>query len=381
MVEVKAWAVLNFYNFFIGLVLFLFTQKDSVSVAKQTKAYGRMLLLIMILIAGDSLSRGFYGNLSFLFLSKIGTFTVFALDPLVGYFILEYIDTWIVEQRKRVHPVRWIVMFCASINLALVTISMIFDLKLFYYYVDGRYNRGEFFVIRAMLMASLFVLIECYILFRTRKHKTQEAQVIRFFLFPTIIFGLLQVITRNIALEYTGIVIYALILYIYVQSKKASVDFLTGLVNRRIFENELETMITNKVAFSGIMIDVDRFKQINDRYGHKEGDNALTIVSDMIYNTFRKSDIVSRYGGDEFCILTDISERHILESVIFRFRANIEEFNQLNKVPYKLSLSIGYAVYTNEFKTASDFLNHLDENMYMEKQKHHNVLDENVSTQ
>lgn len=374
MIEVKAWVVLNSYNFFIGLVLFLFTQKDSVSVAKQTKAYGRMLFLIMLLILGDSLSRGFYENMPFLFLSKIGTYIVFSLDPLIGFFILEYIDTWIVEQRRKIHPVRYIVILYSLLNFVMVTVSLFLDLNLFYYYVGGGYNRGSLFVLRAFSLASLFVLIEAYILLRTRKHKTQEALVIRYFLFPTIILGLLQILTHNIALEYTGIVLYALILYIYVQSKKASVDFLTGLVNRRIFENELETMISNKSAFSGIMIDVDRFKQINDKYGHQEGDNALTIVSDMIYKTFRKSDIISRYGGDEFCILTDISEKHILESVIFRFRANIEDFNKQNKVPYKLSLSIGYDVYSNIYINASDFLNHLDEKMYIEKQEHHKTL-------
>lgn len=374
MIEVKAWVVLNSYNFFIGLVLFLFTQKDSVSVAKQTKAYGRMLFLIMLLILGDSLSRGFYENMPFLFLSKIGTYIVFSLDPLIGFFILEYIDTWIVEQRRKIHPIRYIVILYSLLNFVMVTVSLLLDLNLFYYYVGGGYNRGSLFVLRAFSLAFLFVLIEAYILLRTRKHKTQEALVIRYFLFPTIILGLLQILTHNIALEYTGIVLYALILYIYVQSKKASVDFLTGLVNRRIFENELETMISNKSAFSGIMIDVDRFKQINDKYGHQEGDNALTIVSDMIYKTFRKSDIISRYGGDEFCILTDISEKHILESVIFRFRANIEDFNKQNKVPYKLSLSIGYDVYSNIYINASDFLNHLDEKMYIEKQEHHKTL-------
>lgn len=371
MIKVSAWAVLNLYNFLIAFVLYLFTKRDSVSVARQTKAYGRMLVIIMVLIVGDSLSRGFYNNMPFLFLSKLGTYTVFAFDPLIGFFILEYIDTWIVEQKKGCRPVLFFVIFFSAVNILFVTISTLFDLKLFYYYVGGGYNRGSYFTIRALLMAFMFVFVEAYILHRTRKHKNEESAVIRFFLIPTICLGLLQILTHNIALEYTGIVIYALILYIYVQSKKASVDYLTGLVNRRIFENELDTMIANKEAFSGIMIDVDRFKQINDKYGHKEGDNALTIVSEMIYKTFRKSDIVSRYGGDEFCILTDISEKHILESVIYRFRANIEDFNKQKKVPYEISLSIGYDVFSEKYRKASDFLAHLDERMYVEKQEHH----------
>lgn len=371
MIEVKAWEILNFYNFFIGFVLFMFVKRDNVSNVSQTKTYGRMLLTILLLIVGDSLSRMFEQEGPLLIIPTIGNYIVYAFDPLMGFFILEYIDTWVQEKTNKFHPVRLTVIGFTILNFILVTISTVFDLELFFYYVNGEYRRGVLFIFRALLMAFIFVLVEGYILVKTRNNRTQEAKMIRFFLLPAICLGLLQILTYNIALEYTGVIIYALILYIYVQSRKASVDFLTGLVNRRTFENELDTKITGKEKFSGIMIDLDRFKRINDQYGHKEGDNALTIVSELINKTFRKSDIISRYGGDEFCILTDIAERHILESVIYRFRENLKEFNSENKLPYQISLSIGYDVYSEEFKNASDFLNHLDEKMYVEKEEHH----------
>lgn len=371
MIEVKAWEILNFYNFFIGFVLFMFAKRDNVSNVSQTKTYGRMLLTILLLIVGDSLSRMFEQEGPLLIIPTIGNYIVYAFDPLMGFFILEYIDTWIQEKTNKFHPARLTVIGFTILNFILVTISTVFDLELFFYYVNGEYRRGVLFIFRALLMAFIFVLVEGYILVKTRNNRTQEAKMIRFFLLPAICLGLLQILTYNIALEYTGVIIYALILYIYVQSRKASVDFLTGLVNRRIFKNELDTKIKGKEKFSGIMIDLDRFKQINDQYGHREGDNALTIVSELINMTFRKSDIVSRYGGDEFCILTDVAERYILDSVICRLRENLKEFNAENKLPYQISLSIGYDVYSEEFKNASDFLNHLDEKMYVEKKKHH----------
>lgn len=371
MIEVKAWEILNFYNFFIGFVLFMFVKRDNVSNVSQTKTYGRMLLTILLLIAGDSLSRMFEQEGPLLIIPTIGNYIVYAFDPLMGFFILEYIDTWIQEKTNKFHPARLTVIGFTILNFILVTISTVFDLELFFYYVNGEYRRGILFIFRALLMAFIFVLVEGYILVKTRNNRTQEAKMIRFFLLPAICLGLLQILTYNIALEYTGVIIYALILYIYVQSRKASVDFLTGLVNRRIFKNELDTKIKGKEKFSGIMIDLDRFKQINDQYGHREGDNALTIVSELINMTFRKSDIVSRYGGDEFCILTDVAERYILDSVIYRLRENLKEFNAENKLPYQISLSIGYDVYSEEFKNASDFLNHLDEKMYVEKEEHH----------
>lgn len=373
MIVIEAWAILNIYNFVIALVLFLFSKKDT-SNNEQSKAYERMLILIMFLLISDYLSRFGQTHGTLHVLSKLGNMFVFLFDPLVGYAILEYIDTWIGKKTNKLNVVKIGITSFFVLNFVLVLVSHVFNLEFFYHYVDGVYTRGDYFGIRALLLAFEILVLEFYILFRTYRHRNQNTMIIRYFLIPTIVLGALQVVVHNVAFEYTGIVLYALILYIYIQSKNASVDFLTGLVNRRKFESELENRIALKTAFSGIMIDVDFFKFINDQYGHHEGDNALTIVSEMIHKSFRKSDIISRYGGDEFCIITDITDIYSLEKVINRFRKNMEEFNNSNSLHYKISLSLGYDIYKPEFKDGKSFINHLDEKMYFEKNEHHKTV-------
>ncbi|MGB8252981.1 MAG: diguanylate cyclase [Anaerolineaceae bacterium] len=87
----------------------------------------------------------------------------------------------------------------------------------------------------------------------------------------------------------------------------SSLDHLTGLLNRRSFFIELEKQIrlAHRYHFllSVCMLDLDRFKELNDRYGHQVGDEALAVASEMIQNTVRKTDLVARYGGDELALL------------------------------------------------------------------------------
>src|SRR5207245_10923202 len=87
----------------------------------------------------------------------------------------------------------------------------------------------------------------------------------------------------------------------------ATRDYLTGLSNRRGFsllcQDHFDIANRNHLQLRLLFIDVDRFKSINDTYGHQVGDGALSDVATVLVQTFRKSDVIGRVGGDEFCVL------------------------------------------------------------------------------
>lgn len=122
-------------------------------------------------------------------------------------------------------------------------------------------------------------------------------------------------------------------------------DELTGLYNRRGFitlaENRQKLAARQGVRSSLIFGDVDNLKQINDSFGHREGDRALHEVADVFRECFRESDITARIGGDEFCaLLTDASESS--EAVIReRLQRALESHNLRSNAAYRLSLSVG----------------------------------------
>ncbi len=142
-------------------------------------------------------------------------------------------------------------------------------------------------------------------------------------------------------------------------------DPLTGLGNRRFLMERLreETERANRknTPYGLAILDVDRFKSINDRYGHEAGDKALCAISEAIQNSLREYDICGRWGGEEFLILLpDTPLEHGLQ-VIERVRLNIDALQvqlQDNESP-PLSASLGLTLYRSG-ETFSDTINRAD---------------------
>lgn len=85
--------------------------------------------------------------------------------------------------------------------------------------------------------------------------------------------------------------------------KESSIDFLTGIPNRRYFEETLASMVRETSVLSLLIVDIDRFKDFNDRHGHLIGDNVLRLVARMIKKNIKGKDIVCRFGGEEFAVI------------------------------------------------------------------------------
>jgi diguanylate cyclase (GGDEF)-like protein len=84
---------------------------------------------------------------------------------------------------------------------------------------------------------------------------------------------------------------------------QASTDGLTGLLNRRSFENKVRVLRRQTTPFALVMADLDEFKKVNDTYGHDAGDRALRIFAETLRSSARPDDIVCRYGGEEFTVV------------------------------------------------------------------------------
>ena len=124
------------------------------------------------------------------------------------------------------------------------------------------------------------------------------------------------------------------------------IDELTGLLNRRGFLNagERHVGIARRAQRNLLLFfaDLDDLKTVNDRYGHLEGDQALRNTAKMLTSTFRCSDVIARYGGDEFAILAIDADGDAI-GMADRLKDNLKSFNQKNLNPYPLSISIGTA--------------------------------------
>jgi len=146
-------------------------------------------------------------------------------------------------------------------------------------------------------------------------------------------------------------------------------DPLTGLVNRRRFEVELEGLCHRETTFAVLFIDLDRFKPVNDTYGHALGDALLKAVAERLLSTVRKEDIVARLGGDEFAVLLlPATSRDGAELLASRINKVIAEPFSLDGQAIKIGTSIGVAVSARGGTKPSELLHRADEALYRSKE-------------
>ena len=191
------------------------------------------------------------------------------------------------------------------------------------------------------------------------------------------LFGaILQIFFTELNMTYASIAIGLLILFFYLQTKNLDIDYLTGALNRRGIDIRMEDKIRNSLSsghkFSAIMMDLDRFKEINDTYGHNEGDYALKIVSNILFKVFSNDAVIGRFGGDEFCIVSEINSQDELEERLEMVEDELDKWNYKNEKPYKLEISMGSMIYNPaNAMTMKQFQIAIDELMYIQKRKHH----------
>lgn len=150
-------------------------------------------------------------------------------------------------------------------------------------------------------------------------------------------------------------------------------DPLTGLHNRRYFqetgENELERADRYGHQEALLMADINKFKQVNDRYSHPKGDKVLNELANLFQETVRGSDTVARYGGDEFLILLPETGQEV-EIVKQRLRKAVEKWNTLSDLNFPLSLAIGISRREpNKDKDLQQLIEEADRRMYLDKEK------------
>jgi len=150
-------------------------------------------------------------------------------------------------------------------------------------------------------------------------------------------------------------------------------DELTNLYNRRGFftlaEQHFQYARRKKQEFLLFFADLDRLKEINDNYGHQEGDEALVKTAEILKGCFRQMDIIARMGGDEFVILVVDSTLKDKDYLIKRLENLISDYNQKSGKPYSLSISVGTAFYSSDYaKSLDTLLAEADVDLYNQKQ-------------
>ncbi len=169
---------------------------------------------------------------------------------------------------------------------------------------------------------------------------------------------------------------------VYEQTRElTNKDPLTSLYNRRYFferfEKEVERAHRYRRILSILMVDLDHFKDFNDKNGHLKGDDVLKQTASILLSQIRTSDVLARFGGDEFIILLPETDRESAIIVADKLRSSIEEssFDGEENVPGgKLTVTLGLGTYPQDSNDALLLINFADKALYLGKNKGGNTV-------
>ena len=299
------------------------------------------------------------------FLSGSG---LFLGNVMIGYlwakFIMVHMNIPFSDIRRNIYRT------IGLISIVLLVINIFYPLV--FSVSDGRYQRGFAYII-FLIFAAFYILDSLYLYVkRIKKNGSLKLFPVHIFLIPVILGVVIQAFFVEIAITWTSIAISVAGIMTALKNEIIFTDCLTGLYNRVYLEFLHKRACNKKDCWvSGIMIDLNGFKQINDNYGHAEGDLALCIVADLLRKSFSEYGVVIRYAGDEFVIMLNTTDDQLIRKIIKSAKKNFVTENDKNDKPYQLSVSMGYAITNLSNETIDDFMNRIDEQMYQDKMKYY----------
>lgn len=350
------------------------------SISLTHECYFSLMLIIMLLSFVADIISNMYNVPNWLFpFYAAGDYFEILLNTLLLPIYYLYVCTQIsnidIVLKQRIYNIIWVL---AAISSTIV-ISTAFTRQIFYFDEAGVYHRGHLFWFPMAILFVIMLIIEGFIIKQKSKIEIRYYKsLLLFLLFP--LFGLvLQMLIFGLPFTLISATFAAQVVFTNIQNRTMSTDYLTGAFNRKELDKYMQSKIdTANVSrsFSAILLDIDKFKTINDCFGHHEGDTALINTVNILQNSVMNNGFIARYGGDEFCIIVDADNTFELEAAIQNINSRLMEFNENAEKPYKLSFSMGYSVYHPSMgNRAEQFLNTIDKKMYDEKKSRKNYLE------
>ena len=294
----------------------------------------------------------------------------FTINVVFGYVWCLYVVYRMFGSPRRVK--RYAKIICAPVLIALISIwTTPFTGWVFSITDDNVYKRETLWIVPAVATVAYVVFGIGYVYLNKKKINKYMIMPIALIMTPIFVGMLVQWILPGTAIIAMVITISLVGFYATTQSESAYIDRLSGVYNRRYLDdyltglNENEKFRKTGKTITGVMLDMDKFKQINDNFGHHVGDDAIAQVGSILRDNLGKMNFAARYGGDEFIIITPMLDNDSIEALMKKLTDVAEKRNASGDYPYELSFSYGYAQFTvGKEKDSDGFMKRMDDNMY-----------------
>ena len=347
---------------------------------REVETFKLMLSIFMVMLVVDAFTQLHYKQLIKL---PIGLLSVLYSCYMFLLGLLAFLWLYFAEQRID-RPIRrknwfWGLMITPLILYAVICFGSIWTHWLYNFDSNGIYMRGPLFALQNAIAYFYFFLSTVHALIigmheKSRLRRTKLFHLAAFLVAPAGA-GILQLFVGGYPFVAPGICIAIIFIFVSIQGALIHTDSLTDLNNRKRMEAIYEDMLqqtSEEAPFYVYMMDIDRFKRINDTYGHVAGDRALRIFADSLRLTEQEiRGYVGRYGGDEFIAFVqaaNVGEPRFFTEVLAR---HLEAACKEKECSYTLSASTGWSKCTSPETRLEDLVADADEMLYRNKQKEH----------
>ncbi|MDR3552315.1 MAG: diguanylate cyclase [Clostridia bacterium] len=363
--------IINIYSIVLLIFISFQSLKDTERKFLQQRLFFTILQVTILMLVVDIFSR-FDGNPGTIYsvINYIGNLLIFLLNPLIPSLWLLYAHFQVFHEEKKTKHLLYPLLAIVAINTIAVVLSQKYG---WLYYIDSGniYHRGPLFWFPVFITIALSVLSFFVIMANRKQIERKYFFSLLFFPVPPLACMVLQTIFYGTSLMLNGIAFSLFVVFINIQNRSMNTDYLTGAYNRKkleVYMNEKINTCSAGRTFSAILIDFNDFKSINDTFGHNTGDHVLESSVTLLKSCLRTSDFIARFGGDEFYIILDVSDKEALEATVCRINSCIEKYNKQSKNPYQLNFSMGYAVYDyHSHMSVEKFQKYIDDLMYENK--------------
>lgn len=313
----------------------------------------------------------------------------FLTDGVPGTFwrAVQYICNWILFAANIIIGILWLGFICiytrtevGKVGVVALVASVLFPSIVlvanpwtsWLFYLDDAnvYHRGDLYW--SFMFVEFAFAIAGTIVYLVAKYKGGALKffpVVQFAL-PALSGEVIQNTLYGVATMVPFLAVSAYGLTMGIQNESLFMDNLTEAYNR-FYLDHLKIVVNrkNRTNMTALMMDMNGFKQINDEYGHNEGDKALIAMAQILMRVVGNRGVVIRYAGDEFVLLINSQNTELVNRIISDIHTNLDKHNAKHSGGYKLSVSIGSMPINLKEQSVDDILNKVDQRMYEEKKR------------
>ena len=285
--------------------------------------------------------------------------------PAVAWVLYFEYKTFGERHKTKVIVVSFVIVFFLAIILVVINH---FNGMIFGFSPMNHFEKGPLGYLMAILAYGPVLFYVLSVIIR-RKYADERIikTVVTICIVPISAFPI-QMNHLGLTIIWPSLTLVILVTYILFETDSLQKDDLTGLYTRKHLEKRVKYLLSKKQEFSIVMIDLDRFKSVNDTYGHPVGDQVLKVVSSIILSNVKRRDEAFRIGGDEFILLVQEDNKTGGISIGNRLKEEIRVFNRKEFLPFEISMTFGvYHSHSNTSETYSTIMTNVDKKMYEKK--------------